>query len=93
MRAMRAEAFNGYKDLKLVDVPKPLVIDGKVLVRITAAGVTPLDYTRTPPYSFSGGRSGPTRSGSGPPHPQILLLIHNSLRQISRLEAAVSPGQ
>jgi NADPH2:quinone reductase len=45
MRAMRAEAFNGYKNLKLVDVPKPLVIDGKVLVRITAAGVTPLDYT------------------------------------------------
>jgi NADPH:quinone reductase len=45
MRAMRAEAFNGYKELKLVDVPKPVVTDGKVLVRITAAGVTPLDYT------------------------------------------------
>ena len=23
MRAMRAEAFSGYKDLKLVDIPKP----------------------------------------------------------------------
>src|SRR5271170_3632036 len=45
MRAMRAEAFNGYKELKLVDLPKPAVSDGKVLVRITAAGVTPLDYT------------------------------------------------
>ena len=45
MRAMRAESFNGYKDLKLVDVPKPAVTDGKVLVRITAAGVTPLDHT------------------------------------------------
>src|SRR5580658_1388921 len=45
MRAMRAETFNGYKQLKLVDLPKPAVTDGKVLVRITAAGVTPLDYT------------------------------------------------
>src|SRR6201996_8186985 len=45
MRAMRADTFNGYKELKLVDLPKPVVTDGKVLVRITAAGVTPLDYT------------------------------------------------
>ena len=45
MRAMRAEAFSGYDELKLVDLPKPAVTDGKVLVRITAAGVTPLDYT------------------------------------------------
>ena len=33
------------KQLKLVDLPKPAVTDGKVLVRMTAAGVTPLDYT------------------------------------------------
>src|SRR5712672_477942 len=45
MRAMRAEGFSGYKDLKLVELPKPAVSDGKVLLRITAAGVTPLDYT------------------------------------------------
>src|SRR6266704_7133918 len=45
MRAMRAEQFNGYNGLKLVDLPKPVVTDGKVLVRITAAGVTPLDHT------------------------------------------------
>src|SRR6202453_3085008 len=45
MRAMRAEIFNGYKELKLVDLPKPLASDEKVLLRITAAGVTPLDYT------------------------------------------------
>jgi NADPH:quinone reductase len=45
MRAMRAEQFSGYEGLKLVDLPKPAVTDGKVLVRITAAGVTPLDYT------------------------------------------------
>src|ERR1700676_5456862 len=45
MRAMRAETFNGYKELKLVDIPKPAVTDGRVLVRMTAAGVTPLDHT------------------------------------------------
>ena len=45
MRAMRAEAFSGYNDLKLVDIPKPAVSDGRVLVRITAAGVTPLEHT------------------------------------------------
>src|SRR6201981_3900272 len=45
MRAMRAETFTGYQGLKLVDLPKPAVTNGKVLVRITAAGVTPLDHT------------------------------------------------
>ena len=45
MRSMRAEGFSGYKDLKLVDIPKPVVSDGRVLVRITAAGVTPLEHT------------------------------------------------
>lgn len=45
MRAMRAEGFSGYKDLKLVEIPKPALSDGRVLVRITAAGVTPLDHT------------------------------------------------
>jgi NADPH:quinone reductase len=45
MRAMRAEQFSGYEALKLVELPKPTVSDGRVLVRITAAGVTPLDHT------------------------------------------------
>src|SRR5271169_5139737 len=45
MRAMRAEQFGGYEALKLVELPKPRVTDGKVLVRIAAAGVTPLDHT------------------------------------------------
>src|SRR5216684_5553024 len=45
MRAMKAEKFSGYKALKLVELPKPAVTDGKVLVRMTAAGVTPLDHT------------------------------------------------
>jgi NADPH:quinone reductase len=45
MRAMRAEGFSGYGDLKPVDIAKPAVSDGRVLVRITAAGVTPLEHT------------------------------------------------
>src|SRR2546422_11628818 len=45
MRAMRAESFTGYGGLKLVEVPRPRRADGRALVRITAAGVTPLDHT------------------------------------------------
>ena len=45
MRAMRAEAFSGYTDLKLADIPKPHVSEGRVLVKIAAAGVTPLEHT------------------------------------------------
>jgi NADPH2:quinone reductase len=45
MRAMRAEGFKGYQDLKLADIPKPQLSDGRVLVKIAAAGVTPLDHT------------------------------------------------
>ncbi len=45
MRAMRAETFSGYGALKLVELPKPAVRDGRVLLRMTAAGVTPLDHT------------------------------------------------
>ena len=43
MRAMRAEGFRGYGDLKPADIPKPGVSEGRVLVRISAAGVTPLE--------------------------------------------------
>ena len=45
MRAIRAEGFRGYEDLKLAEIPRPGVLEGRVLVRITAAGVTPLDHT------------------------------------------------
>src|SRR6202045_2397004 len=45
MRAMRARGFNGYGDLELVNLPNPEASNGKVLVRMTAAGVTPLDHT------------------------------------------------
>ena len=45
MRAMRADNFSGYEALKLVSLPKPAVSDEKVLLRMTAAGVTPLEQT------------------------------------------------
>ena len=45
MKAMRTESFTGYGALKLVEVPRPRGADGRVLVRVTAAGVTPLDHT------------------------------------------------
>ena len=45
MRAMRADKFGENAGLALVDLPKPTLSDGKVLVRMTAAGVTPLDHT------------------------------------------------
>src|SRR6267154_524501 len=45
MHAMSAERFGGYQDLKLLEIPKPAVSDGRVVVRVTPAGVTPLDHT------------------------------------------------
>ena len=63
MRAMRAEQFSGYEGLKLVELQKPVVTDGKVLLRITAAGVTPLDHT--------------ILSGKFPHHLQAPLVLGN----------------
>src|SRR3989449_2596076 len=45
MRAMRAEQFSGFGGLKLSYFPKPAVTNGKVLLRMTAVGVTPLEHT------------------------------------------------
>ena len=45
MRAIEAKAFSGYGALRQVEYPKPLPAKDRVLVRVTAAGVTPLDYT------------------------------------------------
>jgi NADPH2:quinone reductase len=42
---MRAETFSGYEALRLAEIPKPTISDGRVLVRITAVGVNPLDHT------------------------------------------------
>lgn len=77
MRAMRAEQFSGYEALKLVDLPKPGVTDGKVLVRITAAGVTPLDYTilfgkfhgSKPPLVLGNEGAGVVETGGGTDFP------------------------
>lgn len=52
MRTMIATGLGGYESLKLVDAPKPEAADGAVLVRVTAAGVTPLEHT-----ILSGGHS------------------------------------
>src|ERR1700681_4788366 len=77
MRAMRAEGFSGYKDLKLVDIPKPTVSDGRVLVKITAAGGTPIDYTilsvghprAKAPLVLGGEGSGVVEEGGGKDFP------------------------
>lgn len=45
MRAMMAEKFGGYENLKAVTIPSPTASNGRILVRVTAAGVTPLDHT------------------------------------------------
>src|SRR5882757_11300988 len=45
MRAIEASAFSGYGGLRQVELPKPQLAKDRVLVRVTAAGVTPLDYT------------------------------------------------
>jgi NADPH:quinone reductase-like Zn-dependent oxidoreductase len=45
MRAIEAETFSGYGGLRQVELPKPQPARDRVLVRVTAAGVTPLDHT------------------------------------------------
>jgi NADPH2:quinone reductase len=77
MRAMRAEGFAGYDDLRLVDIPKPQVSPGRVLVKVTAAGVTPLDHTilsggfprAKPPLVLGNEGSGVVIEGGGPGFP------------------------
>jgi NADPH2:quinone reductase len=45
VRVVVAESFTGYGGLRQIELPKPAPEKDKVLVRITAAGVTPLDHT------------------------------------------------
>ncbi len=52
MRAMRAEKFSGYEGLKLVDLPKRAVSDGKVLLRVTAAASRPSRIRFSPATSL-----------------------------------------
>src|ERR1700737_2435037 len=45
MRAIEANTFSGYGGLRQMELPKPQPAKDRVLVRVTAAGVTPLEYT------------------------------------------------
>jgi NADPH2:quinone reductase len=45
MRVIEAETFSGYDGLRQIELPKPQPAKGRVLVRVRAAGVTPLEYT------------------------------------------------
>src|ERR1700680_1722682 len=45
MRAIEAETFSGYGGLRQIELRKPQPAKDRILVRITAAGVTPLDHT------------------------------------------------
>jgi NADPH:quinone reductase len=45
MRAIEAKTFSGYGGLQQIEAAKPQPAKERVLVRVTAAGVTPLEYT------------------------------------------------
>ena len=45
MKAIQAADRGGYDALRLVDIPQPRPRAGQALVRVTSAGVTPLDRT------------------------------------------------
>jgi NADPH:quinone reductase len=45
MRAIQAETFSGYSGLRQIELLKPKPAKDRLLVRVTAAGVTPLDHT------------------------------------------------
>jgi NADPH2:quinone reductase len=52
MRVIEAKTFSGYDGLRQTKLPKPQPVKDRVRVRVTAAGVTPLDHT-----ILSGGHS------------------------------------
>src|ERR1700731_4375039 len=45
MRVIEASTFSGYGGVRQTEFPKPKPVKDRVLVRVTAAGVTPLDHT------------------------------------------------
>src|SRR5579859_5424718 len=45
MRAIEAATFSGYGGLRETELPKPQPTRDRVLVRVTGAGITPLEYT------------------------------------------------
>jgi NADPH2:quinone reductase len=44
MRVIEAKRFSGYGGLQQTELPKPQPTKDRVLVRVTADGVTPLEY-------------------------------------------------
>jgi NADPH2:quinone reductase len=47
MRAIEAKTFSGYDALRQAEYPKPQPAKDRVLVRVTAAGVTPIAASRS----------------------------------------------
>src|ERR1700678_4632671 len=45
MRVIEAKTFSGYGGLQQTELPKPQPVKDRVLLRVAAAGVTPLDHT------------------------------------------------
>src|SRR5580700_7395174 len=45
MQVIEAKTFSGYGGLRQAEFPRPQPAKDRVLVRVTAAGVTPLEYT------------------------------------------------
>src|SRR6202011_4116516 len=45
MQVIEAKTFSGYGGLRQTEFPKPQPAKDRVLVRVSAAGVTPLEYT------------------------------------------------
>jgi NADPH:quinone reductase len=45
VRAIEAKTFSDYGGLRQTELPKPQPAKDRVLVRVTAADVTPLDHT------------------------------------------------
>src|SRR5271169_4936542 len=45
MRVIEATTLSGYGGLQQTELPKPLPAKDRVLIRVTASGVTPLEYT------------------------------------------------
>ena len=78
MRAMRAEQFSGYEALKLVEVPKPKVTDGKVLVRI--AGLE------------TSGSSDLRRCGGQWLVAQVVRLVDGKVHEVVEIDADVHDG-
>jgi NADPH2:quinone reductase len=45
MKAIRYEAYGGYEENRLVELPVPAPVDGEVLLKMRTVGINPLDNT------------------------------------------------